>query len=327
MADQFNWWRNALTGVRGDIHAEEPQAGYYRNRRKGIQAQAVAYWYDSNDGALRCKVDDQDVDDRRAIETWPFASKEPIEYERYKQKRETGKWDDMDETIQPARGKIGDNQPPDETEAEAIKRQIEAAAAGVSQYAKINDETAKAKAQSLRSRLLELAGQAKKTHKKIKDPLWDQVKDIDNTYLPLVKEAEAFAKQIRDAMDAYDTAELKKVQGAERAAQAERDRIEREAAAAVKKAADEGKPAPLPLPPMPEVPAPYQPTITKGAYGRAASNKIVKVVTAVEDWEVLFGFLKTHKELQELMFKLAQRAVDKNFTVPGVKIEERIKNT
>ena len=323
--DQFSWWRAALIGNRGDIHAEEPQAGYYRNRRKGIQAQAVAYWFDSHDGSLRCKIDDADVDERRAIETWPFASKEPVSFEAYKAKRETGNWPDMDETIQPVRG-MGDNNPPDESEADAIKRQIDAAAASVIQYAKIDDEVTKAKAQSLRSRLLELAGQAKKIHKRIKDPLWERVKQIDNTYLPLAKAAEAEALKIREAMDFFDTIQLRKAQEAERAAQAERDRIEREAAEAARKAEEAGKPAPPP-PPMPEVPPAFQPTTTKGAYGRAASNKIVKTVTEVTDWDKLFGFLKTHAELKELMLKLAQRAVEKNFDVPGVKIEEKVKNT
>lgn len=325
--DVFFWWRNALAGNRGDIHADEPQAGYYRNRRRGMQAQAVAYWFDSNDGTLRCKVDDKDVEDMRAKEIWPFASKEPVSYESYKVKRETGNWPDMDETIQPARG-AGDNNPPDESEADAIKRQIEAAAAGVGQYATISDDETKAKAQSLRARLLELAGQAKKVHKRIKDPLWEQVKEIDNTYLPLAKDAEAYAKKVRDAMDAYDTEQLRKVQEAERLAQAERDRIAREAADAARIAEAEGKPAPVaPVAPPVEIPAPYQPQTTKGAYGRAASNKIVKVVTEVADWDLLFGFLKTHVELKELMLKLAQRAVDKNFDVPGVKIEDRVKNT
>lgn len=324
--DQFSWWRAALSGTRGDIHAEEPQSGYYRNRRKGIQAQAVAYWFDSHDGALRCKVDDADVDERRAIETWPFASKEPVSFEAYKAKRETGNWPDMDESIQPARG-VGDNNPPDESEADSIKRQIDAAGAGIDQYAKIGDIETKAKAQSLRSRLLELAGQAKKVHKRIKDPLWERVKEIDNTYLPLAKEAEELAKKIRAAMDDFDTAQLRIAQEAERKVQAERDRIEREAAEAARKAEAEGAPPPPPPTPMPEMPPAYQPATTKGAYGRAASNKIVKTVTGVTDWDKLFGFLKTHAELKELMLKLAQRAVDKNFDVPGVKIEDRVKNT
>lgn len=323
MTDQFAWWRNALAGVRGDIHDGHPQLGFYRNRRKGVQAQAVAYWADPVDGTMQCKIDDRDVNEMHAMETWPFASKEPVTYEAYKAKRETGNWPDMDENITP----IGHNNPPEENEAEAIKRQIEAAAAGIGQYQKITGDVSKGKAQSLRARLLELAGQAKKIHKRLKDPLWEQVKELDNTYLPLAKEAEAFAKQIRDAMDAYDTAELRKVQAAELAAQDERDRIELERTAAAIKAADEGRPAPAPLPPMPEAPAPYQPAITKGAYGRAASNKIVKVVTEVTDWNALFGFLKTNAELKELMLKLAQKAVSNNFEVPGVKTEDRIKNT
>ena len=319
--DQFAWWRDALKGNRGPIHDGDPQAGYYRNRRPGIEAQAVAIWYE--DGELCCKVNDRNVDESSAQDIWIFASKEPVTYEAYKAKRETGRWPDMDETIQPLKGH---NNPPDETEADAIKRQIEAAGAGVGQYAKIGDDETKAKAQSLRSRLLELAGQAKKVHKKIKDPLWEQVKEIDNTYLPLAKEAEALAKQIRDAMDAFDTEQLRKVQEAERKAQAMRDQLAREAAEASRLAEAEGKPAPEPQQAAPEAPAPYQPQVVKGAYGRAATNKIVKVVTEITDEAALFGFLKSHPEMKTLMLDLAQRAVDKNFDVPGVKTEDRVKN-
>lgn len=316
------WWQNALSGVRGPITEDAPQTGYYRCRRKGEQATAVAYWRDTNDGAMRCKVAARDVPELQALELWPFASKEPITFEAYKAKRETGRWPDMDETVQPERRGMGDNQPPEETEAEAIKRQIEAASGGAAQYAKIADLETKAKAQSLRSRLLELAGSAKKIHKRLKDPLWEQVKEIDNTYLPLAKEAEAVAVKIRDAMDAFDTAELRKVQEAERLAQEARAKAEREAAEAAKA----GKPV-APLPEPPPAPAPYVPQQVRGAYGRAASTKIVKTITEVTDWMVLFTFLKDHPEFKELAMKLAQRAVDKNFDVPGVKIEDRVRNT
>ena len=52
--DQFSNWRRRLAGETVEVVEGEPQAGFYRNRRKGKQASAICYWRDSKNGALRC---------------------------------------------------------------------------------------------------------------------------------------------------------------------------------------------------------------------------------------------------------------------------------
>jgi len=74
----FTWWQNALNGVRGEIDADNPRAGFYRSKRKDKSLHGVAIWYDSNSGDLRYQEDGRDVDDLRARERWPHDSRRPI---------------------------------------------------------------------------------------------------------------------------------------------------------------------------------------------------------------------------------------------------------
>ena len=306
MTDQFDWWRAAIAGTRGDIQEGEPKAGFYRSRRKGEQAKAIAYWYDTKNGSLRCHVDGADVPDQAAREQWPFAAKEPITHEFYMVKRDTGKWPDMDDSafssLPQSREVIGNNNPPTD-DATVLKEQIEAAKGGVGDYAKIaNDETA-AKAQSLRSRLLELSATAEKKHKAEKQPHLDAGRAVDQKWFPLRDLAKGAADAIRSALSAWETEKDRRAREAMRVAEEAR-----------RKAEETGKPAPTPVAP----PAPATPI--KGAYGRAASVKQIRVATIVDQAKVYEAF-KDNEAVKELLRKLAQRAVDDGYDVAGVTVE------
>src|SRR4051812_22359942 len=84
--DQYSFWRRRLAGEEIAIDANEPQAGFYRNG-----ANAVAYWFDK-DGKLRSRLNADNIEELRALEIWPFASKRPVAHEAYKAKLETGNW-------------------------------------------------------------------------------------------------------------------------------------------------------------------------------------------------------------------------------------------
>ena len=64
-------------------------------------------------------------------------------------------------------------------------------------------------------------------------------------------------------------------------------------------------------------------TTISGAYGRAASKKLIKKALVV-DYAAATAAMVTHPELRALVDKLAQRAVDAGVTVPGVTVEEVI---
>jgi hypothetical protein len=325
----YDFWHRALAGekIGGPdlpIHEDAPQPGFYRRRfageRRGM-GEGVAPLTPfipiaifEQDGALVALIEERYED---PVKHWLSCCRHPVSEEAYRAALETGQWPDVDAAIKPAAPPApqttiapppqGHNAPEDP--ADELRDQIESAKAGLSQYAKIeSDETAK-KAQSLRSRLLELVREVAKAHKVEKEPHLESGRAVDRRYKPLEKDAQDAAKQIAEAIGAWED------EKAQRAAKARR-----EAEEAARKAEEAGKPAPPPSPP----PEPL-PTQVKGGYGRAASIKVVNVVTAVTDWDALWGFLRTHPELIALMEKLAQRAVDKGHEVPGIAVEEKRK--
>lgn len=309
---QWAWWQSAIIGNVGEVHDGHPQSGFYRNRRKGEQAKSVAYWIDTKSGKQRCQVNGEDVTEQQAMEIWPYASKEPISHEMFKAHKETGKWPDMDEaalgTLPGQHTTAGSNNPPTDP-FEILKEQIESASAGRGQYAAIDSDEKAAAAQSLRSRLLELGGDADKKRDTEKRPHLEAGRDIDRKWKPLVEMAQTAADAIRTAMRGWEREKDRKA--AEAAAAAAKKAQE-----AADKAAKAGKPVPAPEPPPP----PATPAVPiKGAYGRAAAVTMVNVVT-ITDYAAVFHAFKARAEVQELLQKLAKKAVDDGHEVPGTTV-------
>lgn len=325
MTHNYDYWNNALKGEFGPVHDGDAQPGFWRKRtsRSGPFV-PVAIW--EQDGKLVALCDSKEADPG---ELWSYVCRYPVTEGAYRARVETGKWNDEDsgvsESLSPP--PAGHNNPPQD-EAEILKGQIDAATANIGEYAQIaNDETA-SRAQSLRSRLLELSGTADKKREAEKKPHLEAGKSIDAKWQPLVKAAKAAADKIRESLGAHETRKAN-----------EAAKLRREQEEAARKAEEERKKnlakqlaehpeappemaAPVAAPPPPPAPEPV--TAIRGAYGRAASVKIVKVAT-VNDQDAAYAFLKTHKEMIELVAKLAQRAVDAGYEVPGVTVEEQRK--
>lgn len=319
--DHWSWWRAALKnpaaiGKTLPIHESEPNQGYFRVKNRDKTYDPVAIFYPEGSDDLVAYRAGREV---RPDEIWTWCCRSPVSFEAYTAATEGKGWPDDDATVAeqvktPEPG-IGDNSGLVD-EAEKLKDQIEAAKKGASSYEKIKDDATLAKAQSLRSRLLELKGEAEKKHKKEKEPHLEAGRAVDKRWLPLAKDAEAIAKSIRSAMDDWETEKLQERRRQERAAeQARLDAIE-----AARKAEPDAE----------VVVAPPPPTFTttasapiKGTYGKAASVSIKLVVTEVIDWTALATFMLSHPDLQTCLRDLAQRATDKGHTVPGVKVEEK----
>lgn len=305
--DRYAYWRAALRGEKPEANPDNPQDGYYRMRRhKGGPLVPVAVWFE-NDRQM-CLIDGKLVDENTACERWSYFADKPISHEVYTAVAERGEnWPDIDPTVaDQQRDGIGGNNPP-EDEAIILQEQIEAAAAGANAYAKIEDDETLRKAQTLRSRLLELSRTADKRREDLKRPHIDAGKAVDAKWQPLVKLAKSFADSIAAAMNAWETEKLRR----------EREE-QRRVAETLRAAADAGKPAPV-APPPPAAPAPI-----KGAAGRAASVKLVRVAT-VTDQDAVYAYMRDRPEVVDLLAKLAQRAVDAGREVPGVTVEEQRK--
>lgn len=296
-SNEYALWESLLAAkVAGQdpppIDPNEPAVGFYRSRRKGQPYVSVAIW---RDGGLCCQIDGKDVSAQSCIDSWPFTSKNPISWEQFHFYQENGRWEDSDETVhaQMTERGIGDNNPPDELTL--MKEQIDSASAGVKAYAEITDDVTQAKAQSLRSRLLELSKQADKCKDAEADPPYKIYKAALARWKPLIDGAKAGADAIRAAMAKFETAKANKI----REEQAEAARIAREAAAAAEKA---GKPVTIVhVPPPPLAPQPI-----KGGYGRAASARPIKVVKRITDIDAALKFFRDTPEIREAVMTVAK---------------------
>jgi hypothetical protein len=318
----YDYWSNALKGEFGAVHEGDPQPGFYRKRiSRGGAFVPVAIW--EHEGSIVALVDVKQTD---AAELWSYVCQYPITEQQYHDRIETGKWHDESDAVTAslAPPSIGHNNGPQD-EAEIIKGQIEAASAGAEEYATIKDDGEAAKAQSLRSRLLELSGSADKKREAEKKPHLEAGKSVDAKWQPLVKAAKAAADKIRDALSAHETRKAREAERLRREAEeaARKAEDERRAKLAAKLAEHPDAPSPMPeLTPVPVAPEPV--TAIRGAYGRAAAVKIVKVCTVI-DQDAAYSYLKADKELAALISKLAQKAVDAGYVVPGTEVTEQRK--
>lgn len=302
MAADYSYWQKALAGDFGPVHDGDPQPGFYRKRTgKAAGYVPVAIWEDF--GKIVALVDGQPAD---ASEIWTYVCPHPVSEAHYRERVATGRWFDEDEAV--TASLAHDPQNSDVPEAEVFKDQIAAALEAVATYAEVSDDITAAKAQSARSRLLELSRDADKRREAEKKPHFEAGKAVDALWQPLVKSAKEGADAIAKALSAHETAKARAA-----AAKAEEDR---------KKAAEEAaKHAPLGAEPEPAPPPPAAPAPIKGAYGRGASVRVAKLATVV-DQDAAYAHLKAQPELVALIQKLAQKAVDAGFAVPGVTVEE-----
>lgn len=304
----YTYWRNALAGTFGPVHDSDPQLGFYRKRtHKSGPYVPVAIWEQGGKVVALCNGREAD-----AAELWTYVCKYPIAEEWYHARIGGAPWPDEDPAVSAslAPPPVGHNQA---DKVDSLKDQIASALSGVSAYANVEDDEAAAKAQSLRSRLLELHRDADKERDVLKRPHLEAERAVDAEWMPLVKSAKAGADTIKKALDAHETAKFK----------AEQTVL---AAQRIKDAEEAAKHAPIGAAPEPTpdpIPAPVAAPI-RGAYGRAAGVKIVKIAK-VTDQDAAYLALKSQPELAALIQKLAQKMVDAGFSLAGVEITEERK--
>lgn len=310
--NRWAWWQAALKGDFGPMHEGEPQQGFYRTRYKGGRWEPVAIWQDE-DGNWIAYRNGHEVDPGEA---WNFCRTHPITREAYDRAMDGKPFDDEDATVSSQVAQTGHNSAIVDP-AEEIKDQIEAALAGMKAYEKIEDDTTASKALSLRNRLNELSTKAYKVRTEQKAPHLAAGKAIDEKWQPLVKRAKSGADVVRDAIGAWETRKLQE--------QRKREREAEQARLAAEKAALEQQAETQVMEQPPAAPAPVaDPVAIKPAYGKAASVRAVTVVKDVADWPALAVYMSNHPDCQDLLRKLAQRALDAGRTnIPGITTEEK----
>jgi hypothetical protein len=346
--------KKLLAGEKIGLNVDEPLAGYYRTRRsKDGPLLPVHIWTEGDFDTVRAVINGVDIPFDKI---WPWCGKAPISREHYDTFMATGKWADVEAAAAAKadraarteaekvattdftaasqadnkRARMGGNNPPEDIVV-ILREQIDSATAGAATYAIIGgDKTSDAdgdalaaKAQTLRSRCLELSNEADNKRVAEKEPYLLKCRAIDDAWQPLVKSAKATADSIRASLSAWETIKLGRRRKLEQETQA---RLDAERKAAIEKAEAESAKTGAPMsvawvPPVAPPAAP--PRKIKGGAGRGASIGIVKVVKEVNDWTALFQHFRLYPEVQALLIKFANEQLRAGNTVPGVVTEEK----
>lgn len=305
----YSYWKSALAKTTPPpvIVIDQPEPGFYRSRRKTGAPLPLAIWLDGS--AVRGRLGEQDVTRDRLNELWSFCATHPVTEEAYRAVAERGEpWPDIDETVNDQFAGMGHNNPPSDP-LEAMRREIYIAAGGADKYETIADDEAMTRAQTLRAKLLELYGAADKHCEDEYRPHKAAADGVKTKWGPLLAAATTAAKRIKTAMDAYGTRKLQ-------AAEAQRRQFEDEQ----HKAAEAGKPAPAPPPVVAAAPAKI-----KGATGRAASGKPVKIVQSITDYAACYAYVAEQPEVRDAIMAAAQRLVTAGHIVPGTEVKEEMR--
>ena len=267
----WGWWEQALESPKSigktlGVNVDSPEQGYYRTRfGRDKPWLPVAIWR-NEEGEWIALRDGKKTD---ALEVWSFCCRNPVSHEAYERALAGDGWADDEPTVSSMMGhNVG-------SDREALADQIESARQGAEAYRDITSEEEAGKAQSLRARMNELAGQADKTREKLKKPHFEAAKAVDAEWMPLVKDAKSVADFLRKSIEAFKTAQLTALREAELA------RSKLDVAAT---------PEPLPVPE----------TTIKGGYGRAASVGVELVVTAITDQDALYQYMRASPEISDM---------------------------
>lgn len=323
------WWQAALKnpaaiGKTLPIHEDEPQQGYYRARNRDKAFEPVAIFYPEGSDQLVAYRNGKEV---LPDTIWTFACRHPVTYEAYNDALAGKGWPDDDKVVaaqitSPApEPTVGDNSG-EASETETIADQIEAALAGMTAYETITDDKTAGKALSLRNRLNELSRDADKIRTREKEPHLEAGKAVDAKWQPLVKKAKAGADTVRDAIGAWETVKLQRRRAEEKRVEDERRAEEARLAAERATGEHDGEAAVMEAPKV-EVQPDVAPSTVRASYGKAASVSAKLFVDEVTDWPALAVYMSSHPEAQDMLRKLAQRAVDAGRTVPGITTIEK----
>ena len=200
MADQWQWWRDALAGEFGPIHENEPASGFYR-----VGNDAVAIWHE--DGQAVATRAGRKVEDVCAL--WTFAAKWPIPVETYEAVAEREEpWPDA---IDVPAG-VGHNAP---SEHEAIEDELAALKASWERWldeigGAIATQEHSDKASTYSERVVSLEARANEGHRVEKKPHLEAGRAVDERWRSVRVNAETAKRHIKGAIGRWEIAEEKR---------------------------------------------------------------------------------------------------------------------
>jgi hypothetical protein len=318
MTDQYAFWRGALEdNYLYPMQDGKFECGFWKTKNRTGKFSAVAIWKDGDE--FRIKVDENMIDPEKFAGRWNFTWQNPVTHDAYKSYMREGLW--------PGEiAGIGHNAPDDFS---VLKENIEDSAAQAEKWLldlkDLSSQEDADKAANWRDALNKLKKKADAKRKEEKDPLAQQVKEIDGKYNALVRRAENVANIIRDALTKFmrkkEAEERERIETERKKAEEDRRRLEAERAALAEQdivlAALEPE-----LPPMPEPEAP-KPVRVGGQLGRATSFRSVWTAD-IKDFNAALSHFKDHPDIIALIERLcnAEARSKARKAIPGVEFKE-----
>lgn len=341
------WWYywEAMAGRMPPTAAAYVPVGFYRYDQRDGRSFPLAIWQ-GTDGIKRSQLGDfktkvlstPEIEGAFAYDTFASCCSKPIPHSSYLFWKEHKSWPietageaaveaslkKPEAAAEVPRG-IGDNSIGPATDHATFLDQVNAALAGLEGASAVDSDEKAAAAQSLRSRLSELAGEGDKLRVDEKEPHLKASREVDEKWMPTIREAKAGAAALKKSIEDHANAKIRAEREAARiAAEKERERLAAEEAARRPKVTQASAPAPeaAPEPAPAATPAPAEPARIKGSYGRATSAKMRREIDTIDYRQVCDQFVDSNPELQALLRKLVDKVLAIGGDVRGVTTRE-----
>lgn len=329
MSDVWTYWREALEGRFGPVHEGEPQAGYFRTRRKGGPWEAVAIWAVGNDWHA---VRDGKHADAKAL--WTYCCTRPITYELYQKIAAGEPWPDdvksmvVAETmkaVEPDEPGIGHNSGDTRPLHEQVAEEITITGKAWNKWlegigGKIVTEEHDAAGEAWKVQFQGLERKAEQARVAEKEPHLRAAQAVDEAWRKPKEWATAGKGRVAEALQPYRLERQAK--------RDEEEALKRKAQAEAIAAQRAAMLADATLPP-PEEPAPSTSTRAPARTPKPASGLRKTKTPEVTDLLACVAYIQeatpNHPDLVAVVAKIARRIHDAGITVPGFAVVEGYK--
>ncbi|MGO4738608.1 hypothetical protein AB4099_18820 [Bosea sp. 2KB_26] len=321
----YDWWRAAVSGRRGELVVGECECGYYAEKNR-IPVAITR----EGDGSLKAWIGDKAnlrtvaADAGFAETRFSFFCTKPVAYEHYKAAFDGKGWPwevpdpDADTTrAENPRAVPGNNEPPEDlTPDQEIARNVAALEKQVKAWLEEigGKPTTKIQADlvaNYREKFLAFENEAEAKRSIEKKPHWDAGKAVDAKWNPIIDGAKTLKGQLWDIGQAYIKAENARL--------AEEARVENERLAEAAKLAKALNPEAPPV----EVAPVVAKTVSIGTVRQVSEKKGGQVVL-IENLEAFAGYLGkiNNAEIRALAEKLATKMAKVGVPhMPGVTVD------
>ncbi|MDX0572135.1 hypothetical protein GOD68_18065 [Sinorhizobium medicae] len=332
IVNPWAWWQEALKGNFGPMHEGQPEQGYYRTRFKGGQWEPVAIYYPEGSEQMVAYRGRKEVD---PAETWNFCRTHPISYEAYMKALEGNGFDD-----EPPLATIGDNSG-SEDPFEAVMQELAGEEEMADEFLRtpVSTQADANKAGIWAKRLSDLAKRADNLRVVEKEPHLAASRAVDDKWRAPVGRAKDLSVALKLHVEPFLKAKKREEEERARKAAAEAAELRRKADEAARKAAAETfqkdaasqqKAEQERQELLRQAEAADKAAEVKNAQaGRTGAKVSIRVekVGVVTDYAKAAAALVAmkHKDLIEIIDKLAQRAAKAGMPFEGMDVREEEK--